>query len=178
MGRTSLIAAALLLAASVNPYVEHLQYQNPIPFMLSHYALFAAGLLLGRSYLRLPGWFLAMGAAVAVYWHLPGPFAASSSLFPYRAVEELSMVAGGVLAGGARVGARVEQASFALWVAGDTALSVVFISWPAPYSIPPSSFSPQEFPLTGVAMILLMNLIVAFVIYAYLRRMYARVEAG
>jgi Protein of unknown function (DUF1404). len=51
VSKKPLIISLIFVLAFVNPYVELLQFTNPIAYMLDHYALYAAGLIAGYKYL-------------------------------------------------------------------------------------------------------------------------------
>jgi hypothetical protein len=170
-----LISALLLIALSVNPVTEKIDGTNAIVFMFSHYALFLAGFLISFRVFRTGRYMLIAGTFLAAIWHLPVPFAISGASAAYRLLEEIAMIAAGFL-----IGSSVGQFSsfsksilFALWIAGDTALSVVFILFPEIYShsdLPVSPFPPGQFVILGVLMVFFMNSVIAAVVYLHVRR--------
>lgn len=165
-----------MAAAFINPFVEGLEYSQPIPFMFAHYVLFIAGLMVGAVYLNMNRWFVIPGVILAFYWHLPVPFALSASVLGFRILEESSFVLAGLMVGGslARVGWKIKGTMLGLWVIADNALSVIFIVAPQLYSssgLPLSPYTDSQFPLLGVTMILLMNSLVAVVIFVYTSRL-------
>lgn len=170
-----LALGAVLVASFINPFTERIEFASPLVFMFSHYALFAAGLILGYTLLGLRKWVWVAGVVVAVFWHLPGPFALSAGLPSFRAVEEVTMLLGGLLMGSnIKTMKQVTKLTLTvLWVVGDTALSVLFIGEPTLYShskIAYSPYRPSAFPITGVAMVLWMNAVLIYLVYAYVRR--------
>jgi len=77
----NLSLSIFLLLLSVNPLTEHVEYSDVIVFMLTHYAIFASGLLLLRT-VRANALLILPSALIAALWHLPLPFYLShSSLF-------------------------------------------------------------------------------------------------
>lgn len=169
------VASVLIGAAFLNPAVEGIEYNNAILFMFSHYALFAAGLLLSYRLTRLPSVAVLPGAAIAVLWHLPYPFAVSGALFTYRVMEESTLVMGGWFVGSSLTGmsSNMKSLLLALWFSADTALTILFLVLPQLYSraiIPASPYSPSEFVLLGVAMIFFMNGIIAYLVYRYVKK--------
>lgn len=69
-----------LIIAFVNPYVESLQFINPLVFMLDHYALYAAGVLIGYKYFRGSIYSFLLGIIPAGFWHIPLFFASHKNL--------------------------------------------------------------------------------------------------
>lgn len=170
----------ILLAAFVNPYTERAEGVNALLFMLSHYALYASGLIVGYRLLRLtsPSWILATaGVLPALFWHLPAPFIISASQLQFRVLEESTLFAGGAILGSGlrRIATSIRVALFALWVAGDTGISLVFIARPAFYAAG-SPYTNTGIVLTGIAMVFLMNVLVALVLYAYFRSVTRRLS--
>ncbi|MEM0121237.1 MAG: DUF1404 domain-containing protein [Thermoprotei archaeon] len=170
-----LTLGVVLVAVFINPLTERVQYTSPLVFMLSHYALFGAGLLFGYALLtiRRRVWFIGVG--IAVIWHVPQMFALSAGLPLFRGIEEATMLLGGVLIGSNThtIGQKAKLTLITLWLLGDTILSVIFIGEPALYShinIPYSPYEPLGFPPTGVAMVLLMNAVLIYIVYSYVRR--------
>jgi hypothetical protein len=173
------VASVILIVASVNPLVEKLDSTSAVVFMFTHYSLFAAGILLGGILFLARRGLWAAGAAIAVLWHVPQLFALSAGSDTFRALEELTMILGGLLVGlGARAASvKTRLLLVALWVAGDTALSILFIADPYVYSnvvIGYSPYPPEAFPPTGIAMVLFMNIVVAYLVYVYVKRINSR----
>lgn len=170
-----IISAVLLTVASVNPETEAIEGTNAVVFMFSHYALFVAGFLVSFRIFRTVRHALIAGIFLAAIWHLPFPFALSGASDEYRIIEEITMFAAGFL-----VGSSVEQLTslsksvlFALWIVGDSALSVIFILFPKIYSSKDISISPfpaDQFIILGVLMIFFMNSIIAIAVYVYVRQ--------
>jgi hypothetical protein len=168
--------SVLLIFAFINPIVESAEYSEPIPFMFAHYALFIAGFVLGAVYFRANRWLFVPGVIIAFFWHLPLPFALSASEFKFRAVEEFSLLTSGLLVGASLVstGWKVKGILLGLWALADNALSVIFIVSPQTYShegLLQSPYQNLQFPLLGVTMILLMNSLVAVVVFFYTSRL-------
>ena len=92
-----------------------------------------------------------------------------------------------MVAAGFLVGAAVEPLPsvtrpvlFGLWIAADSALSVVFIIHPSLYSsgdISYSPFSAAQFVLLGVLMIFFMNSVIGVFVYVYAKRYRALISA-
>ncbi|MEM3637357.1 MAG: DUF1404 domain-containing protein [Conexivisphaerales archaeon] len=178
-----LLAAAILFFAFVNPYVEALEFSQPVPYMFAHYALFVSGMLLGYAIFRLPRVLTLLAAMLSVFWHLPYPFALAASLWPFRILSEASFLIAGILLGASLplLTWRTKGILLGLWVFADNLLSVIFILAPDYYSSQGINISPYQnlqFPLLGLTMLLLMNSLVGVVVYAYTRRMVATIRSA
>lgn len=173
-GRLWVLAfSAALVAAFTNPFAERLEYSNPTLFMLSHYALFLAGLLAGPTLFRLGRPLWPVGVFFAVFWHVPQAFALSAALAAYRVLEEFTMFLGGLLVGlnVHAMGDRTKLALIALWVVGDTLLSVLFIARPQLYAdAPHSPYTSSGFLAAGVSMAILANAFIGYLLYNYVRK--------
>jgi Protein of unknown function (DUF1404). len=164
-----------LVLLFVNPWVEALDFRNPLPFMFSHYALFISGFLFSSWYFKKTiKWAWVFSVFVAALWHTPYFFSVSATNLVYRALEESTLFLGGFSAGfSVPSKSGVFKATlFGLWVLSDTVLSVIFLVNPKLYTDYPP-YSPSELQIVGVAMILFMNVIVAIVIYLYTKSVYA-----
>jgi Protein of unknown function (DUF1404). len=163
-----------LVLLFVNPWVEALDFRNPLPFMFSHYALFISGFLFLAGTLKNNKVGLGFSVFVAALWHTPYFFSVSATNLVYRALEESTLFLGGFSAGfSVPSKSGVFKATlFGLWVLSDTVLSVIFLVNPKLYTDYPP-YSPSELQIVGVAMILFMNVIVAIVIYLYTKSVYA-----
>lgn len=149
--------------------------------MLSHYALFIAGFALGYALFRFGRRLWLVGVFFAVLWHTPQAFALSAAMAAYRLLEESTLLAGGVLTGSSAhsMGEKTKLALLALWVVGDTLLSVVFIGRPELYSrAPHSPYGSSGFPPTGVAMIVFMNVVLAYTLYEYAKKVGVELAGG
>lgn len=175
--RGRVVFCAALVALFVNPWVEAGEASSPTLFMFSHYALFGAGMLLGTALGRgRPGLWV-FGVFFALLWHTPQGFALSAALPPFRAAEEASMFLGGLLTGSSLrfMGEKTRLVLLALWVVGDTLLSVIFIGRPQLYSqAAHSPYVSSGFPVTGVAMVFLMNALLAYLLYRYVENINRR----
>ncbi|MEM0114057.1 MAG: DUF1404 domain-containing protein [Metallosphaera sp.] len=165
-----LIIISILLAVSfINPFVERLEFESPVLYMLSHYALIASGSLLGYTLLRSAWYNLVLGILPIIFWHLPVPFSLGASFIQFRILLEISIFLGGFLLGSAllSVAQWVKVTLFALYMIGDTVLSILFVIASPLYSNRNgvSPYPPDSLPLAGISMIVVMNLILAGVIY-------------
>ncbi len=159
----------------LNPYTEGAEYSNAILFMFSHYALFLIGFALSYRITSLHPLSAIPGAAIAVAWHLPLPFALSGSLLPYRLLEESTLVLSGWLTGSSihLMHSLSKSVLLALWFCADTVLSVIFILQPFLYSdrgISQSPYSSSQFVILGVAMVFFMNAVIAYVVFRYVSK--------
>jgi hypothetical protein len=161
------------MVAWLNPYVENIQGQSALLFMLSHYSLALAGLLIGIYFAKWPGWFWIPGVALLSVWHFPLLFDLSARLLVYRAPEEASILLGGLLIGSCfrMLSPKLKLSLFAAWLLADSALSAIFIIAPRVYSsLPASPFASDQFVLTGVSMVIFMNLAIAYIVSIYVRQ--------
>jgi hypothetical protein len=171
---------SVLAIVFINPFTEGVEFTSPLVFMFSHYALFAAGLILGYTLFSVERRVWVIGAIVAVIWHIPQPFALSAGLQSFRAIEEATMILGGLLMGSnIKTMRQITKLTLTvLWLVGDTTLSVLFIGKPTLYShssIAYSPYQPSGFPITGVAMVLWMNAVLIYLVYTYVRRVNATI---
>lgn len=168
--KRDILISIFLLVLSVNPLTEEAEFYSPLPYMLSHYALVSSGVLLGYSYLKGNKYNLLLGILPVVLWHLPYYFALGASSLGWRIVLELSIFLGGILIGSS-LGVTPKWgkvALFVLYMLGDTVLSILFILESPSYTnlfYPFSPYSPSTLPTTGIAMVVVMNVVLAVVIY-------------
>jgi hypothetical protein len=166
----NLSLSIFLLLLSVNPLTEHVEYSDVIVFMLTHYAIFASGLLLLRT-VRANALLILPSALIAALWHLPLPFYLSSHFPLYRYAMEASLFCAGALAGASiqAMSNMWRAVALGLWIISDTALSVIFLSYPSIYDMGRDPYPLWQFPVLGIFMILLMNIIVALLLYTYMQ---------
>lgn len=173
----SIVAGIALIAAFVNPPVEEAIGRDPLPYMLSHYGLTLAGLLIGYSSFRSAKWTLPLGLIPVIVWHLPIPFAFGGAFLYGRILDEVTITVGALL-----VGSSIKSFTFnfnvllfILYMVADTALSFLFMFYSYPYTSEAVPFSPyrsqQEFFITGVVMIVLMNAFLGYVAYLFFKRL-------
>lgn len=175
-----LSASIIFIFVFVNPYVENLMYYDPLLYMLSHYSIFAAGIILGYKFLRANQFYFYLGILPAAFWHLPYPFLLGASFLNFRILSEITLFLGGISVGSSlkAVTFRIKIAFLTLWMFADTYLSVIFILGNDDYTSLAYSFSkylPEQLPIVGIAMLILMNVIIAYVIYIYIRGYLKRV---
>ncbi len=175
--------AAGLFASFLNAYSESMEYRYALLFMFSHYALFIAGFALSYRSVAFPKWVVIPASFLAVYWHLPAPLALSAAIQTYRLLEETSLILSGLLMGGCirYFSPKIKLALFGIWIAADSALSIVFIVAPGVYSssgIPLSPYPPFQFVMLGIAMVFFMNGIIALVVYLQMKRIGKSLAAG
>lgn len=167
-----LVALVAFIAVLVSPYVEKLDGQSALVFMLSHYSLALAGLLLGIYFVKWPRWLWIPGVALLVLWHVPLLFDLSARLLTFRVPEEASILVGGLLVGSSflQMKPKLKLSLFGGWLLADSALSAIFIVAPNVYSsLPASPFASDQFVITGVSMVIFMNLAIAYIVSIYVR---------
>ncbi|QKR00270.1 DUF1404 domain-containing protein [Metallosphaera tengchongensis] len=169
MNKLVLVGVVLLLL-SVNPITEELEFRVALVYMLSHYSLVSSGFLIGFALLRSSWYNLIVGAVPIAFWHLPFPFALGASFLLFRVMTDVSLFLGGLLVGSTihSVPQWVKITLLSLYMLGDTVLSVIFIIADPLYSQKDFHFllyPPSSLPIVGVAMILVMNVVVAIVVY-------------
>ncbi len=175
MSGRDLVIPIVLIVAFVNPYVEYLQSISPVVFMLDHYALFAAGALIGYKVLKGSFPLFVLGAIPAVVWHYPLLFDMAASSLGIRLVCELTLFLGGLLVGSyiPKMSLSAKIISLALYMFADTMLSIFFIlsypQWSNAY-YPTVAWSPSALPTVGIAMFVVMNVILVYAITTILRR--------
>ncbi|AOL16827.1 hypothetical protein BFU36_09040 [Sulfolobus sp. A20] len=169
-----LILPMILLVIAFNPYVESLEFKSPAIYMISHYLVYFSGIYIGYNYFRggIPS--LIIGLIPAIIWHVPYFFSLGAAFILYRAVLEITLFLGGLLAGSSiryiRFSLRISL--FALWMLGDSALAIIFIVSDPIYSNAEYSFSPyppSSLPLAGIAMFIAMNVFLAYVLSKYIK---------
>ncbi|QKR00895.1 DUF1404 domain-containing protein [Metallosphaera tengchongensis] len=171
---TNLVVSLLLIALFVNPLVESLQSVNPIVFMLDHYAMFLSGSLLGYRYFKGSVLTFSLGSFLAVFWHVPLFFDLAGSYISYRLICEATLVLGGVLAGSyiPRMNLTTKVTSLALYMLGDSLLSIFFILGYPQYSsqdFPLLSWGPSQLPAVGITMFVVMNLVLIYAIFKLMK---------
>ncbi|AWR96791.1 DUF1404 domain-containing protein [Acidianus sulfidivorans JP7] len=163
-----------LVVAFVNPYTEFLQFTNPIVYMLDHYALYAAGVLIGYKLFRGSIVEFILGLIPAVFWHIPYFFALGASFITFRALCEITLFGGGILAGAyiPKMSLNIKIASLASYMLADSILSIFFILSYPQYSNVDYSFlkwGPGALPPVGISMFVVMNLILIYAIVKIMR---------
>jgi len=168
--KTYLIPPIILILAFVNPVVEEIMFNQEGVFMASHYALAFAGGLIGYYYFSGKNYLAYIGALLILLWHVPELFVLGGGTALFRALDEISLFAGGFLIGTAVQSMKLIEKIllFVLWMLGDTTLAVVLVITYPFYTSPPLSFSPypaNEEPITGYVMIIAMTIILGFLIF-------------
>ncbi|BCS92609.1 hypothetical protein L3N51_02427 [Metallosphaera sp. J1] len=171
-----LIIPAVTLVAFLNPVTEGLQFSNPVVFMLDHYAMFFAGSVIGYKMFRGSLASLVMGAIIAVFWHFPLPFDLAATNIAIRLICEATLFLGGILAGSyiPKMSLTVKITSLALYMLGDTFLSILFIIGNPLYTnvdFPSMQWGPSSLPLVGIVMFVVMNLVLVYTIARMMRNM-------
>ncbi|BCU68948.1 DUF1404 domain-containing protein [Stygiolobus caldivivus] len=174
VSKKPLIIPLIFILAFVNPYVEILQFTNPIAYMLDHYALYAAGLIIGYKYFRGSFWSLLIGVIPAGFWHIPLFFALAASFWQYRFLCEATLLVGGILAGSfiPKMSLAQKLAGLAVYMLADSILSIFFVLGYPQYSdidYPFLGWSNTELPPVGIAMFLVMNIVLIYSIYKLMR---------
>jgi len=171
---SNLIAPIVLIALAVNPYTEIQESHLEFLFMLSHYALFIGGFLLAYKLLKLPSISVLGGIFLAVLWHIPYFFALAAAFPVFRALNDSTLIIGGIMAGGSLISLNngFKLSLLVAWMGADTVLAILLLAgWP-PYSNMIYPFSPfpesQEF-LTGLSMFFVMFVIFLIAIANFLR---------
>jgi hypothetical protein len=171
---SELIFVLILIIGFINPYVENIMYYDPLWYMLEHYSLYTAGILLGNRFLKGNNLLFIIGILPAVIWHFPLPFLLGASFFNFRVLSELTLFIGGVFLGSSldSISFRIKIIALSLWMIGDTILSILFIFGIKYYTnevFPFSNYSPYQLPIVGIAMLILMNVVIAYIIYVVVK---------
>jgi len=162
----------ILIAASVNPWVEYLMYRDPVPYMLSHYALYVAGFIVGNRYLYMPTYLIPLGVLPLVMWHTPTLFILGGTVALFRVIDHVTMFLGGIVAGSCTRGLSVmaKIILFALYMLGDTYLAIIYLLGGEAYASPYSPYEAGDFLTLGLTMLIIMNIITAYVVFSILRK--------
>ncbi|TRM95892.1 hypothetical protein DJ527_13155, partial [Sulfolobus sp. F1] len=125
----TLALSVALIVIFVNPVMEVLQGINPIIYMLDHYALYLAGLIFGSKFFKGSIHTLILGVIPAIFWHYPLFFDLAGASITFRLLCEATLFLGGLLAGSfiPVASLRSKVILFALYMLGDTLLSIFFI---------------------------------------------------
>ncbi|EZQ04933.1 MULTISPECIES: DUF1404 domain-containing protein [Acidianus] len=163
----SLILPVVFVVTFVNPYVESLMFSNPIPYMLDHYALYAAGAIIGYKFFKTNFPEFILGLVPAVFWHIPLFFDLGAAFIQYRALAEITLFLGGLLAGGYISSMKLSYKLLwlAIYMLADTILSIFFILGYPQYThtdYPFLSYTTQYLPVTGIAMFIVMNAVLVY----------------
>ena len=173
---SNLVLAVVLLSAFLNPAVEGYETSYQWLFMLAHYGLFLGGLSLtyrlvkGTPLLLLPSGF------IVVLWHLPLYFSLAAAFPTYRALNDVTLALAGALAGaaGGSLSTMWKFSLIVLWMAVDSAYSLVFFSGDPLYSNEVYRFSPypptQEI-YTAITMWVVMSAVIAYIIAKFVNYM-------
>ncbi|ACR42982.1 DUF1404 domain-containing protein [Saccharolobus islandicus] len=169
-----LIFCIFLIAVSVNPFTEEYMFINPIPYMLAHYSLFGAGILLSYYIIRRKivdkSIAVIVGASIAFLWHYPYFFNLGAEILSVRLIEEVSLVIGGLMIGSSlkELSRNFKVLLLALWMIGDSILSFILMISPSLYT---TVYSPQGLEYVGIIMFLMMNLIAVYLLLKYVNNL-------
>lgn len=167
-----IILSIFLIIITVNPFTEELMYNNPIPYMLAHYSLFASGILLSYYMLKREilrgGVFI--GIIIALIWHYPFFFDMGARILWIRIIEEITLFLGGFMLGSSlqKLKKNYKILLLVLWMIGDTFLSSVLMINPSSYT---TIYNAQELEYLGIIMFLMMNLIAVYILLTYINKM-------
>ncbi|BCS92383.1 DUF1404 domain-containing protein [Metallosphaera javensis (ex Sakai et al. 2022)] len=170
-----LFGLALVLAVTgLNPVTESAEFHSATVYMLSHYVVVASGFIFGYTILRSDWKFAVIGVIPVVFWHLPLPFSLGAGVLKFRILLDTSLFLGGFLLGSSirSLPQWSKITLFALYMLGDTLLSILLLIGSPEYSnkvYPFSPYTPESLPLAGISMIIVMNVILATVIYIAFR---------
>jgi hypothetical protein len=158
----------------VNPYVEYLMFYEPSLLMLSHYSITISGVLIGKRFLTSSKKLLIIGIVSVVFWHLPLGWYLASTVLLFRIISELTLLFGGIIIGSIidNLNLTLKLILLALWMIGDTALSILFLVVNPLYTnlTYPVLYSPEKLPLAGVIMFTIMNVILIYIIARLFRK--------
>ncbi|BBG24779.1 DUF1404 domain-containing protein [Sulfuracidifex tepidarius] len=165
----NLALPSAFVIAFVNPFVERLQFYNPVAYMLDHYALYAAGAIIGYLFFKGSPISFLIGIIPAVFWHIPLFFALGASFIQYRVLCELTLFLGGILAGSYinSMSLGIKVTSLGLYMLGDSLLSIFFILGYPQYSNVDYSYlswGPSSLPIVGITMFVVMNIVLIYTI--------------
>lgn len=173
-----IIFSILAISLGVWPFfpqtLAYIPY-SPLVLMMTHYSLFTSGFILSYLYLRFNKWIGLLGILPVVTFHLPYFFSLSGAFLSWTFLDYASMFLSGVLIAQSVRGfsRKANAALFILYMIGDTVLSILFIlGYPAYTSeeIPFSPYSPGQLVDTGIAMLIIMNAVMAYVLIYFLKR--------
>jgi len=169
-----LIFSIVLLLTVVNPLVENIEFYSPVAYMIAHYIVYFSGIYIGYKYFKSNLIILIIGLIPAILWHIPYFFALGAAFVIYRIILEITLFLGGLFVGSAikYIKFYLKITLFALWMLGDSALAIIFIVSDPIYSNVDYRFSPyplSSLPLAGVAMFIVMNIFLAYVLSKYIK---------
>ena len=169
-----LLLPVVIVIAFVNPFVESLQTINPIIFMLDHYALYFAGILIGYKFFKGSLLSLIIGIIPAGFWHIPLFFALSAAFPFYRDLEEATLFLGGILAGSfiPRMSLTFKVVMLGVYMFADSLLSIFFVLGYPQYSNVDYKFlawGTGILPFVGIEMFIVMNIILVYSLYKLLK---------
>lgn len=149
-------------------------FVNPIPYMLAHYSLFGAGILLSYFIIRRKivdkSIAVTVGASTAFLWHYPYFFNLGAEILSIRVIEEISLLIGGLMIGSSlkELSRNFKVLLLALWMIGDSILSLILMISPSLYT---AVYTPQELEYVGIIMFLMMNLIAVYILLTYINNL-------
>ncbi|QGA68155.1 DUF1404 domain-containing protein [Sulfolobus sp. E11-6] len=171
---TILILCIFLIVVSVNPFTEEVMFNNPIPYMLAHYSLFGAGILLSYYIIRRKivnkSVAVTVGASIAFLWHYPYFFNLGAEILSVRLIEEVSLLIGGLMVGSSlrELSRNFKIFLLALWMIGDSILSLILMISPSLYT---TLYTSQGLEYLGIIMFLMMNLIAVYLLLNYVNNL-------
>ncbi|WP_338598785.1 DUF1404 domain-containing protein [Sulfolobus tengchongensis] len=171
-----LTLSLFLIAITVNPFTEEYMFVNPIPYMLAHYSLFGAGILISYYTLSKKNFplnkniSLTIGVLIAFIWHYPLFFNLGAESLFIRIIEEITLFIGGILIGFSlkEITRNMKVLLLALWMIGDSILSLILMVSPNLYT---TVYSVKELEYLGIIMFLMMNLIAVYILLNYINKM-------
>ncbi|MBB5254634.1 DUF1404 domain-containing protein [Sulfurisphaera ohwakuensis] len=169
-----LVVPTVFILAFVNPYVESLQYYNPLVYMLDHYALYAAGVLVGYKFFKGSIISFILGIIPAGFWHIPLFFALGAAFPLYRGLSEATLFLGGILAGSyiPKMSLTFKIGALGIYMFADSLLSIFFVLGYPQYSNVDFKFLAWGngiLPFVGVEMFIVMNIVLVYSLYKLLK---------
>ncbi|BFH72797.1 DUF1404 domain-containing protein [Sulfurisphaera javensis] len=170
----NLILPIIFVIAFVNPIVEAIQYYNPLVYMLDHYALYAAGVLIGYKFFKGSIWSFILGMIPAGFWHIPLFFALAAAFPLYRGLCEFTLLLGGILAGSyiPKMSLTFKVGALGIYMFADSLLSIFFVLGYPQYSNVDFKFlywGTNLLPFVGIEMFIVMNIVLVYSLYKLLK---------
>ncbi|MEM0173273.1 MAG: DUF1404 family protein [Sulfolobaceae archaeon] len=160
----------ILVFSFTNPWVEDLMFYKPYIFMTSHYSLIFSGILTGSWFFKGNKFLIILGIIPIILWHIPLPWFLSSINYFYRILSEITLWLGGLL-----VGISIKELKLvfkivllALWMLGDTGLSILFLVGNNSYLTP--YYNLGDLQITGAVMFVLMNLFLIYILAIWFKK--------
>lgn len=142
--------------------------------MADHYALYAAGVIIGYKFFKGSLVSFILGMIPAGFWHIPLFFTLSATFPLYRALAEITLILGGILAGSyiPKMSITMKVGALGIYLFADSVLSIFFVlAYPQCSNVDYHflGWGRSVLPFVGIEMFVVMNVVLIYALYKLLK---------